>query len=385
MRRNALLILFFVSLLLQSGCCSCRRPPIMHWKEECVVDYEPCFADLKEEDEEEDEENGPVKIDNKLRDQQPTDVAGEYELMPGDIMQMQIFGDDETFVSNVTVAPDGRLYYGFVDAVPAEGRKMSQVRRDIEDRLQQYYTHPRLVMSLVYASGQTYRIIGRVRAPGLYGVEGELRLREAIAKAGGLMRERFSEKAADARLFEIADFDRSFLARKDMIVKPDFAKLLFSCDDTQNMYIHPGDYVYIAPRYPSAVYVLGAVNQAQRIPYEKNMTLIEAVSLSGGWIEEPAFGKAANLSKVLVLRGRLQCPRVAQVDLLGIIRGRGKDFYLMPGDIIYFQNKDQMFLRDVIRSAIRTFVQSFGITAANYYAGERWFNNDPSIDTSTTQ
>ena len=46
----------------------------------------------------------------------------EYRLASGDVLEISVFGDEETTVENVTVAPDGRIYYTFLDGIVADGR-----------------------------------------------------------------------------------------------------------------------------------------------------------------------------------------------------------------------------------------------------------------------
>ncbi|MCB1112394.1 MAG: polysaccharide export protein [Chlamydiales bacterium] len=353
--------------LFELPCCNpCRRPQVMEFKQCCVIDYNPCLADpcAKPDDEEE---------ESDLLDENNVEESGEFTLSPGDIVELSIFGDSETQMDNVPVAPDGRIYYGFADGVPAAGKTLSEVREEITQQVSSLYISPKVSISLREAVNKYYRILGRVEQPGRYPILGALKLREAIGQAGGLLRENFNEKTADARLFMIADLDKSFLMRKGRKIKVNFLKLLFTCDDKENIDVQAGDYIYIAPNKAMAVYVLGAVSAPSRIPYDHNMTLSEAIARSGGWMNVVAAdSRNANMTKVIVIRGRLECPRVAVVDYLEILNGGARDFVLMPGDIVYVQNKPFRFLRELVRLIAYTFVQSFGISAGRYY-GEVWF------------
>jgi len=370
------LTLSFVTL---SSCCwihwqppcigTLRRPFIYKNKECCILDYSPC---LKEPPYQEEEDEGKVYSVDEDMLKADSDEDEVYLIGRGDVFEMQVFGDQETLADEVVIAPDGRLYYAFVDGIPAAGRPVDAVRRDVEEKLTDLYVNPQVAMNLKASQNQFYRILGRVKSPGMYPIYGSLRLREAIAQAGGIARERFNEKADNARLFLIADFDHSFIVRKDRKIRPDFHKVLFSCDNTQNIFVKPNDYIYIAPNKARAVFVLGAVRESKRIPYEDNIKLSSVIAQAGGWTRDPARDLNPDLHKVYILRRGKTCPIVAQVDFKKIINGQAYDLTLLPDDIVFVPNQKFRFARELVRTACFSFAQSFGITAGQYFGGN-WF------------
>ena len=77
------------------------------------------------------------------------------------------------------------------------------------------------------------------------------------------------------------------------------------------------------------IFILGEVQKPGTFPYEENMSIIQAVTLSGG------FTKVASKNGTSVTRivdGQEKKIRVA-VDDIG--QGREKNFQLQPGDIIF--------------------------------------------------
>ena len=80
------------------------------------------------------------------------------------------------------------------------------------------------------------------------------------------------------------------------------------------------------------------------------------------------------MKKVLLIRGSLKHPCVAQVDLQKMLAGEARDLPLMPGDIIYLQHKDLRLGRELVHIAIYSFVNTFCGKAASHYAEEHWFD-----------
>lgn len=87
--------------------------------------------------------------------------------------------------------------------------------------------------------------------------------------------------------------------------------------------------VFIKEANSKKVFVLGEVQKPGTFPYEDGMSVIQAITLAGG------FTKLAAKNSVLVTRttdGQEQRVKLA-VDDIGA--GKKENFYLQPGDIVY--------------------------------------------------
>lgn len=73
------------------------------------------------------------------------------------------------------------------------------------------------------------------------------------------------------------------------------------------------------------VFVLGQVKKPGRFRYVDNMTVIEAITLAGG------FGGLAEKNYVIVTRGTRRIP----VPVEKIMQGLATNFVIRPGDLIY--------------------------------------------------
>lgn len=370
------LLVFF---LTSCNCCpsiclpcfkGCRRPPVIVNRDCCVIDYEPCL--LCNDDQEEEKS---YDVTEEMVNENPNTSGESYRLAVGDVISVRIFGDTDIGPVQVTVAPDGYIYYASLNGVYAKGKTLSDVRFEIENQLKELYLTPNVTLNLTSANDYTFTILGKVNRPGVYPIADSLRLREAIGIAGGIQKERFFDKQQNSEIIDLVDLERSFVIRDNEKIRPDFESLLESCANNQNMFIKPGDYIFLAPKRSDAIYVIGSAITPNRIPYTKHLTISEAVAKGRGWSTDNYQFKAANLSKVLIVRGSLKCPRTVEVDILKIMNGEARDFYLMPGDIVYLQNKELRFGRELVKLAIRTFISSFGLSAGDFW-GLEWFPNE---------
>jgi polysaccharide biosynthesis/export protein len=364
---------------IKPPCCfDGRRPQVMVDWSDAVIDYQDCCdyeccdvqknCDLEEKD-----------LDPYLPHQT------EYRFAVGDIMEISVFGDEETTVENVVVAPDGRVYYTFLNGIPAAGRTAEEIGNAIASKIGHLFINPIVTVVPKDTELRGYRILGRVLLPGLYPVIGTVRLRDAIGEAGGILTQNPTDNGSDiSQRVPLANLDESFIVRENRRLNVDFRKLIYTADNHQNILIRPNDYIFIAPMEEQNVYILGAIRQPRRIQYTKNLTVMSAMASAAGWVSNSPYGP--DTSRILVLRGKIECPCVICIDIRKILCGEARDFYLEPGDIVYVSNKTMRFGREMVRLALATVLQAFGTAAGSYY-GTQWFipqDNTQSSSSSTT-
>jgi polysaccharide export outer membrane protein len=336
----------------------------MTYEAECVIDYDICcqFDEFPAA--------FPECVEFLPIDHNPQ-IPKEYVFGVGDALDVGIFGDDETYVEDATIAPDGNLYYLFLDAIPAAGYTVTQLSHAIAAQLNDFYVNPLVSIVPKTAINRTFSIIGRVNYPGVYPLLEPKKLRDAIADAGGPITTYYHDSLR-SDIYELADLKNSFLVRDNKKMALDFQTLLHAADNSSNVPILPGDYIYIAAAEHQYVYVLGNVLTPQRVSYTEGLTAMGVLAIAGGWNSGTPY--SADPSKLLVIRGSLKCPCVMQVDLDQVMAGFARDLFVQPGDIIYAQDKTVRFGRELVRLAISTFLQSFASSAGSYWSSIEWFN-----------
>lgn len=304
-----------------------------------------------------------------------------YRLAIGDQLEITVFGDEETTNEKVIVAPDGRIYYGVMEGIPCVGKTIQALRVELVSRLRRLYKDPIVSVIPVVVTGQTYTILGRVKKSGVYFIDNSVRLRDSIAIAGGFQeQDQDTQDRSDTRLDDVVDLSKSFIMRGNKRIDVDFERLVKTGDNDQNIFIHPLDYIYIAPMGVRDVYVLGNVIAPARVNYYKGITLMNALAYAGGWTVNTA--RSADLSKVLLIRGELEKPWVSCIDIRELYQGKALDIYLCPGDIIYVNNKTTRFGRELVRAAIYTYVQAF-MTAWSSFITNAYLVPLPVVNTNT--
>ncbi|MEO0509171.1 MAG: polysaccharide biosynthesis/export family protein [Verrucomicrobiota bacterium] len=250
-----------------------------------------------------------------------------YRVGVGDWLEIEITGiggsRSETFVM-----PDGRVYYDLAGGVRVDGLTIAEISDRLKDALSKDYSSPSVNVTLREVKSRRAWLLGRLNKPGLYPLNQPTTLLEGISLAGGLFTSRFSGSTE-----ELADLDNSFVLRDGKVLPVDLLALIKQGDMSQNIYLEDGDYVYLPSSLSQNIHILGAVMQPQALGYKDKINLVAAIAHAKGPTPD------ANLDKVLIIRGSLSSPKVAVVDLKGILAGRVTNVELKPFDIVWVPDR----------------------------------------------
>jgi len=282
-----------------------------------------------------------------------------YTLGPGDKLNFSLYDRPDLARKDISIAPDGTVSYLQAIGIQAQGRTIPELRKEIERSLSAYHETPRLILTPAQISSKQFTVIGRVREPGSYQLTRPTRILAGIAAARGIEIGRVSEVVQ-----EIADLDRSFVARYGRKLDVDLAKLYYEGDFSQNAYLEPNDYIYVASSLRNEIYVLGEVNNPGRYKLTSRLTAATAVSMAGG------YNKQAFKQNVLLIRGSIHRPETQVIKLGDILRGKSPDVVLQNRDILYVNKRPFHFAEKALDSAIFTFVQTVTAEAVNQGYGE---------------
>lgn len=277
------------------------------------------------------------------KDTSETITTGDYHLRIGDSLVISIYGEPNS-TRAVNVDPTGCISYLFVNALQVRGKTIGEARIALQKKLDNYYKTPLVSITLTNFAGIYYSILGEVRQPGRYRIKGQSTLLSAIAQAVGFKTQEYRFETYDQ-----ADLKRSFLARNNEYYPVDFERLIKRGDTAQDVVLEGGDYIYIAPSYLDRIFVLGEVRRPVFIQYLHTISLAEAIAEAGGLNFRAS-------SRVAVLRGSLCSPTQYLIDINRILKGYACDFTLEPGDIVYVPAFRFNTMKEIVKSAIRTFV-----------------------------
>ena len=164
-----------------------------------------------------------------------------YRIHKGDVLQVSIFTHDENASSELVVAPDGHVYYLYLPSIKAEGKTLEELGKELEDHLASIYTGPSVSVVAKVKAAEYYMVLGQMGRPGVYPLESSVNIRQALADAGGIL-------GADSRgtTIQLASLNESYVIHNGNRLDVDFNALINEGRDDQNVYLRPGDYVYIA-------------------------------------------------------------------------------------------------------------------------------------------
>jgi polysaccharide biosynthesis/export protein len=268
-------------------------------------------------------------------------------LGPGDVLNLGLYGAPELIRAEVSIGPDGRISYLEAQDVRAEGLTIDELRAALDKELANYRRAPRTMITPVAFRSKRYYILGKVMTKGVYTLDRPMTVLEAIARAHGL-----ENGLVDRNVVDLADFQKSFLARGGKRYPLNFEKLFQDGDLSQNIPIEPGDYIYFPSTEIKEVYVVGEVRLPGAVTYNPDMTIMAAITERGGYSER------AYKSKVLVVRGSLNNPEAIAVNTHAILDGKELNFKLQPRDIIYVNSRPFIKVEELADLAATAFIQS---------------------------
>jgi polysaccharide export outer membrane protein len=241
--------------------------------------------------------------------------APSYPLGPGDVLEVEVY-DLPEMKKEVTVDPEGFITLPVIDKLKVQGITINDLQRLLEDKLSEYIKDPQINLQLKEYGSRFVNVIGEVTNPRRIPLKRAFRLLDAISEAGG-----FTQQSGDV---EVQRRNPDGSLRK-IVIKKD--SLLSSGNGNDNIFVFDQDTVNVLPM--SSVYVSGQVKSPKSITYERNLTLLKAIALAGG------FGDWANKDKIVILREKQEGgTETIKVDAEKIAKGKIDDIPLQPNDHI---------------------------------------------------
>ena len=214
-----------------------------------------------------------------------TQANVSYVIGAGDVLGIKVF-DEPALTDLFTVDSEGVITYPHVGRVDVTGKTV----RDVEVLLTKllspaYVRHPQVSVSIAKYRSRSIFILGEVRTPGQYSIEGQVTLLEVIAKAGSLTPTAGTEIIVQRYKDGLPTVLTPALPGDDRAAE----LMRVSVDDlrdgriTANLLLQDGDTLYV----PAAAkfYVTGFVKSPGSFVLVPNMTVRQALAVAGGLTE----------------------------------------------------------------------------------------------------
>ena len=286
-----------------------------------------------------------------------------YFLGPDDQIVVQAL--DVTEFSDAPVRIDGRgmINLPLLGRMEAGGKTIEQLESEIELALKKYLHDPQVVVSIAEFRSRPVSVFGAVTRPGVLQLRGPMTLWEVISQAGGLKNDvgesiRITRRVEHGELpIENAKVDET---GKFMVAEVDVRSLSEMTNPDENIELMEQDVISVSTA--DVVYVVGHVNRAGGFVTNGSVSVLEALSLSGG------FQKHAGAKKARILRVQpgTDQRQIIAVNLKGVLRGDSEDILLKPQDILFIPHDSwKDFGVSMVMAA------TGAATAAAIYAGIR--------------
>jgi len=257
-------------------------------------------------------------------------VIGIYDMLNIDSnlsTSLPVMGGKEGMMSSVPGAAakdrpsrvDGRGYIQLpkIGRVHVAGLTLSQAQKRITEKLRKYLKDPWVVVEVAGFGSKPLYLLGQFREPGTHYMDRPLNLMQGIALGHG---------------FDASAYLRGArLNRNGRIMPVDIYDLLYNGNQAQNVWLKPGDTIFIPDNRNQQVFIFGAVKKPGPVPMmQGGLNLAQAIGSAELRDAGYDFNHVRIIRSLSPTRGELLV-----VDFEKIMRGEALPMPLMEGDIVY--------------------------------------------------
>lgn len=286
--------------------------------------------------------------------------AEQYQIGPGDVLDVRIF--NRPLLSRDAVRVDGRgmIRLPLIGEIRAGCRTESELAGEIIAHYLEYLKNPQVEVFIKDYQSRPVMIIGAVREPGRFQLQRRVRLLELLSLAGGPTDEaggRIQVKHAP----DVQTCDQSAASGAAAIAESkapatesvdwyDIDELLESASGKSVSYVQPGDTVNLLEA--DKAFVVGNVVKPSTVALKERVTISKAVAMAGGTLPD------SKLDKVRIIRQTSASDTTKTeliVDLRAINRQQAEDVELRANDIVDVPTSNgKKFLRGLMNSVAPT-------------------------------
>jgi polysaccharide biosynthesis/export protein len=162
-----------------------------------------------------------------------------YRLGSNDTLRISVWGRPE-LQTDTNVAPDGRIALPLAGNLPVGGLTLEESAEKIATQLKEFVRDPIVVVELRDLRSSQVHVVGEVRVPGSVPYYNGITFLEAVQRAGSY-------------IHETANVDSFYLIRDPLgskqIFEYDMDAMLTIPDGQKDVFLQPGDVIYVKPRY----------------------------------------------------------------------------------------------------------------------------------------
>jgi polysaccharide biosynthesis/export protein len=271
--------------------------------------------------------------------------SADYVIGPNDVLLVNISGRPELLVApgginskvqGSRVDGNGDIHVPLGGAVHVAGLTASQAEARIRETLKLYLREPWVVVEIADYKSRPLYLLGQFRNPGAQYMDRPLTLLQGIAIGNGY----------DAS----ANLRGARLIREGKIAPVDVFDLLTRGDSRANVWLQPGDTIYIPDLLSQQVFIFGAVKKPGPVPMQQGgLNLAQAIANAELRETGYDFHHVRIIRSLSTTRGELLV-----VDFDRVLRGEALPIQLVGGDIVYVPKSAFGTWNDVIADILPT-------------------------------
>jgi len=217
------------------------------------------------------------------------DVAPQlsgFTLGPGDKIAISVWNNPE-LSQQVTVSPSGDVALSFLGHVTVTGKTARELTQLLTAEYERYYVEPVVALNVESSFSNKVTVLGEVLNPGVFAIDGQMRLIDGVAAASGYLPS--AELKSVALLRKDGDkLEARLINLRDFLREGDFS---------QNPLLQKGDVVFVPSSFIAEVddffgHLYNIVHPI--VETERGIALIPAV--------EDAFEGDQNRNNVIISR-----------------------------------------------------------------------------------
>lgn len=198
-----------------------------------------------------------------------------YHVGIDDILTIEVY-DNKDISGKYTVGVDGSILFPLVKKISVAGQTTESIQKNITKLLAADYLYDPIVsVEVTEFRSKKVKIIGYVKNPGVYYLEGQAYLFEMLAKAGGILgKQEEVVRGQHARVIRTNN-------KVKKIIDIDLYALIIKADAKQDILLQNGDVISI-PTIGKKIHVVGEVKFPGTFIITNGMTVAKAIAIAHG-------------------------------------------------------------------------------------------------------
>ena len=194
----------------------------------------------------------------------------DYRLGGGDSINITVYDQPDLTTGARISQDDGTITFPLLGEVAIAGLSPEEAGQKIARLLKEggFIKKPEVALTVQDFQSQKIPVMGQVNNPGEYSLRGESRVIALISQAGGL-----KDDAADVIVVVKKEDSKTVKHKIDLL-------RFYAGDMSQNITVSRGDFILV-PRM-DRIYIDGEVKQPGMYRLERDMTVMQALSVAGG-------------------------------------------------------------------------------------------------------